>query len=129
MDIERYTDRLRRFTPKSLGAYAKSDQMTKSAVERNIQLLSDSELDIAMQLYKGMELRIAGDDESVLDRLEGKLGKALTEKLRRRRRLRNEIIHAHADMDYDKEVFEQAHDLSDVEGFVREVSRLLKESR
>lgn len=125
-DLKNYCSRLERITPKSLELYLKSDIVVKSAVERNLQLVSDSELDIMVQIYKGLELRIAGDDESILDRLEEKLGKATIAKVRERRRLRNDLIHAYSDSDFDKPVFEQAHNLSDVESLRREATRILK---
>ena len=75
-DLGRYKDRLEKIAPKDFNTYVKSDSIVKSAVERNLQLISDVQLDILMQLYKDMEIRIAGDDESVINNMEHKLGKA-----------------------------------------------------
>lgn len=125
VDLERYKARLEKMAPKSVDAYLKSDTILKSAIERNIQLISDVELDILMQLYKMLEIRIAGDDESIIAKFEEKLGKKLVERIKERRNLRNELIHAYTDSDYDRRVFEQARDLSDIEAFNKEVNRLL----
>ncbi len=128
-DLERYKIRLQKIAPKTLDAYAGSEIIVKSAVERNVQLISDVQLDVLVQLYKGMEIRIAGDDESVINNMEQKLGKALSEKVRERRRLRNELIHAYAESDFDEQVFEQAHGLKDIDDFINEVGRLVKENK
>ncbi len=128
-DLGRYKDRLEKIAPKDFNTYVKSDSIVKSAVERNLQLISDVQLDILMQLYKDMEIRIAGDDESVINNMEHKLGKASSEKIRERRRFRNELIHAYIESDYDKQAFEQAHSLNDVDNFIREVERLIKENK
>ncbi len=126
--LEHYATRLRKITPADLKSFADSD-ITKDAVERNLQLLSDVQLDILMQLYKGLELRIAGDEESVLERLKDKFSKGLLERVKRRRALRNNLVHAYADSEYDEEAFDQAHDLSDISEFSKEVNKLLHGSR
>lgn len=128
VDLERYKARLEKIVPKDMGTYHKSDIIVKGAVERNIQLVSDVELDVLMQLYKGLEMRIAADDESIISKFEEKLGKKLVEKIRERRELRNDLIHAYIESDYDKKVFEQAHDLSDIETFSKEVNKLMASS-
>ena len=120
--------RLEALAPKSADSYIKADPNIKDAVERNLQLVSDAELDIAMQLYKGMELRLGGDDESVLERVEPKLGKSIVSKLKERRKLRNALIHAYAESAYDKEAFAQAHGRDDIEAFIRKVNELMKAS-
>jgi uncharacterized protein YutE (UPF0331/DUF86 family) len=128
VNLEQYAERLEKITPPELKSYAKSD-IVKDAVERNLQLLSDTQLDILMQLYKDLELRIAGDEESVLDRLKEKFSKGLIEKVKRRRALRNNLVHAYVDSSYDKEAFEQAHNLEDIAEFKREVNKLMNNSR
>ncbi len=126
-DLEQYKERLEGFAPKDLKSYLKSDSILKSAVERHLQLISDLELDISALLYKGLELKLSGDDESVLDGLKDRLGKNLVEKIDNRRKLRNSLVHAYIDSNYDKEVFEQSHDMGDLRDFGREVRKIVKD--
>lgn len=94
-------------------------------MERNLQLVSDMQLDILMQLYKGLELRIAGDEESVLDRLKEKFSKGLIDKVKKRMALRNNLVRAYVDSGYDNEAFEQAHNLDDIAEFKKEINKLM----
>ena len=126
-DLEQYKERLEGFVPKDLKSYLKSDAILTSAVERHLQLISDLELDVSGLLYKGLELKLSGDYESILDGLKDRLGKNLVEKIDNRRKLRNSLVHAYIDSNYDKEAFEQAHDTSDLRDFGREIRKIIKE--
>ncbi len=124
--IREYEERIAKILPHEFGAYAKSDYVVKAAVERNIQLISDAELDIIMLLYRGLELSIAGSESTMLERIEGRLSGDVIKKVKGRRDLRNSLVHAYADSYYDREVFDQARDMKDIEEFRREASRLIK---
>jgi uncharacterized protein YutE (UPF0331/DUF86 family) len=126
LDLERYSDRLGKMLPGSMALYKKSDTILKSAVERNLQLISDIEIELLVLLYKGMELSLAGDDSSVIERLAGKLSGAALSGVRNRRNLRNLLVHAYSDTSYDDEAFDQASSLSDVRGLIKEVNRILE---
>jgi uncharacterized protein YutE (UPF0331/DUF86 family) len=128
-DLEKYEERLKESTPKEMKAYLKADYRTKNVVERNLQLASDTELDVMAQLYKGLGLIIADDDLSMINNLEGTLGRRTIEKAKERRRLRNTLVYAYADGHYDEQAFEQAHDLGDIEDFGREVKKILETSK
>ena len=120
-----YKENLRRILPKGYAAYRKSAPETKAAVERYLQVISEIELDVVVQVYKGFELRPAGGEESILDAAEEKLGRRLIDKVRTRRNLRNALVHAYSNID-DKEVFALAQDIGDVDEFERAAERLLK---
>ncbi len=123
-----YKERLADIVPKNAKDYFEANFIIKSAVERTLQLVSDTELDVLVLLYKALELDLAGDDESIIERMKQKLSASLIASIKRRRELRNRIIHAYADSAYDKEIFAQASDLSDVDEFEREVTKLAQKS-
>lgn len=125
LDLERYSERLKGITLKSQVDYKKSDSIVKAATERNLQLISDMELEVMMLLYKGLDLSLAGDDISLIDMLSGKISAAALSKTKERRILRNLLVHAYSDSSYDERVFQQASDLSDVKDFIKDVKKLL----
>ena len=124
-DLTLYAKRLDSMAPHSIDTYKDSEMMLKSAVERNLQLVSDVELDILAFLDKGLELGLSGDDSSLIDRFEGKFSKKVINKVRERRTLRNLLIHAYADSSYEKESFGQSHDTSDISDFIKEVKQII----
>ena len=126
--LEVYLKNLGSMAPKSLDAYKKADNILKSAIERNLQLVSDAELDILALLYKGLGLRLSGDDESIIESLSGKMSKKTINRVKERRTLRNLLIHAYAERGYDEEAFDQAHYTGDVNEFIKDVRRLLDSS-
>ncbi|MDG7018531.1 MAG: DUF86 domain-containing protein [Nitrososphaerota archaeon] len=110
--------------PDSEEGYRRADRTTRDATERRVQILGEAELDVIKTLYKDYGKRVVGDEESLVDAMEGTLGKKLIEQVKKRRALRNKIIHAYLDIDL-AEVFGQASNLKDVEEFEREVMKLI----
>ncbi len=125
-DLRRYSAILAEITPKSYELYGKAGNLVRSAVERNLQLVSDTELDIAVLLYKVLAPKPVGDDESVIESLSGKLPSRVISRLKERRRLRNLLIHAYAQAGYDRETFEQASSTKDVEEFIKGAKALVE---
>ncbi len=125
-DVKRFNERLSEMIPESLEEYGKSKYFIKAATERYLQLISDLELEILVILYKSMELSIAGEENSLIKRFEDKLNKKVINGIKKRRVLRNILVHAYSDVNYDKQTFEQANNLVDVESFIREVKRLIE---
>ena len=107
--------------------YHSLDYITKAAVERHLQLISDTELDVLALVNKHLGLGVPGDDNSILTRLEGKFRKDTIAALRERRRLRNALIHAYPIGEYDRDVYVQATDLTDITKFATEVGKLLED--
>lgn len=126
LDLEKYSGRLEKMLPDSKAQYKKSDGVTKSAVERNLQLISDIEMDVLILLYKGMELSLAGDDTSVINRMDSKMNKFVLDGVRARRDLRNQLVHAYSDSSYDDETFAQASSLADVRELIKETKKIIE---
>lgn len=124
-ELELYSKRLGAMVPKNLESYKNADIVLKSAVERNLQLVSDAQLDVLALLYKGLELRLMGDDSSLIDGFGSKLSKRSINRIKERRTLRNLLIHAYASSGYEKESFDQAYNTSDVTEFIKEARHLM----
>ncbi|MCL5094707.1 MAG: DUF86 domain-containing protein [Candidatus Marsarchaeota archaeon] len=124
-DLKIYSKRLSSIVPSDSDSYKNADIILKSAIERNLQLVSDVELDILALLYKGLELKLSGDDLSLIESLNGKLSKKSINKIKERRTLRNLLIHAYANSSYEEESFKQAYNTADVTEFIKEVGQLL----
>ena len=125
LDLERYCHRLSDIMPEEFDEYKESTHETKAAAERYLQLISDIEFEIAMRLYKARDLAIAGDEETLLDRIQPLLGKRVADAMRLRRALRNKLIHAYYDVTYDEDVFDLGNQLNDVDEFIKGVKKAL----
>jgi uncharacterized protein YutE (UPF0331/DUF86 family) len=111
--------------PESEEAYGRADRLTRDATERRLQVISESEVDIMRTLYKDLGRRVVGDEESLMDALSDQLGKKTIEQAKRRRALRNKLVHAYLDID-QAEVYREASELEDVEEFERAVAKLVR---
>ncbi len=124
-DIERYSGVLGSIVPSSYDAYKKSGITTKAAVERYLQLISDLELEVLALAYRGLDLGIAGGEDSLTSKFSGLLSKGAIEDFKARRALRNMLVHAYFDMHYDKEVYEQASNRSGILKFIKEINKIV----
>ncbi len=126
LDIERYSTMLSKIVPNNYEKYIKSESITKAAVERYLQLISDLELEVLLHVYKDIDLGISGSEESLVSRFENLLSKEVVGGFKKRRTLRNILVHAYFDMHYDKEVFEQAKNRNDISDFIKEIKEIVK---
>ncbi|MEM4122426.1 MAG: hypothetical protein QW644_03015 [Candidatus Micrarchaeaceae archaeon] len=124
-DLERYSNVLMEIVPSSYAKYAASDMKTKAAVERYVQLISDIELEVMALLYKGLDFGIAGGEEPLANGLSNVLSAEVINSFRKRRALRDSLVHAYFDMHYDKETFGEASNLSDIAKFIKEVKKII----
>jgi uncharacterized protein YutE (UPF0331/DUF86 family) len=124
--LAHYRAGLAKMLPKSLGEYKKAGHELRSATERDLQVISEAQLDIASSIYKAMELKPSGTEDSLINALRDVFGEKLTEKMRLRRKLRNELVHAYSDID-DDEAYKLASDTNDLDEFEKHVMRILKE--
>ncbi len=126
LDIERYSTMLSKIVPNNYEKYIKSESITKAAVERYLQLISDLELEVLLHVYKDIDLGISGSEESLVSRFENLLSKEVVGGFKKRRTLRNILVYAYFDMHYDKEVFEQAKNRNDISDFIKEIKEIVK---
>ena len=124
-DIEQYTIALSKFMPNNLKEYNDSNNVIKAACERYLQLINDLQIEVLALVYKGLELGIVGEDISLINTFESKINKKTLEKLKQRRALRNMLVHAYYNADYNKEVFAQSSNVNDVLDFIKQIKNII----
>ncbi len=103
----------------------KRDLIKRRVLERLLQLLSEVEIDIVEELYKGYKLNLVDEENSMILSISSLLGKKVTDQLRVRRNLRNQLVLAYNSYTV-AEVYEQAKDTSDIDSFKVSVRKLLR---
>lgn len=124
--IGEYKKRLGEIVPDSHQSYSKSEFVLQNAIERNLQLISDMQFDILLLVYKGLESKLEGDEDSLLESLKGRLGSKVVDGIKKRRLLRNLLVHAYKDNTYDETAFKQAKNTEDLDEFVKMIRRLVE---
>ena len=125
-DIKKYEETLKSVLPSSFSIYEKEDIKTKSTVERHLQLISDLEQNILVVLYKGLFEFFPTDIKDVFAKLSERLGGTVIEDVKRRKLFRNKLIHAYIAGLYDRESFEQAKNLSDIDSFIAAIKKAIR---
>jgi uncharacterized protein YutE (UPF0331/DUF86 family) len=113
---------------KSAAEYAKENYIVKRTIERDMQLISEVQLDIIIQVYKSLNLAAPGEEKSIITAMEKVMDKDLVEKIKARRNLRNELVHAYKDAN-DKDVFELASNLKDLERFIVDIKKFIQKKK
>lgn len=126
--IEEISDLIAKSLPKTEEAYRSADRLTMDATERRLQIVSEAELDAMRVLYKDIGERIVGDEESLIDSMEKSLGRGVVEQVKKRRALRNRLVHAYTDAD-PAEIYRQASERSDLKGFEKAVLSALRAAK
>ncbi len=122
-----YIQELRNTVPGTLEEYQSG--VERRACERLLQLAIEASTDICGMLVAGLHLGLPEDEDDVYGRLQraGVLQGETVQVLRRMRGFRNILVHENVDID-DAIVFEAASErLGDLDGFVGEVKRCLRE--
>ncbi len=110
LDLERFSKELAQVLPKTQEEYKKSNILVKSTVERRLQLISDTEIDILAILYKELNLKVVGEDLSLIAAFSEIFKDNINEKIRRLRDIRNKLIHEYKSEQFDEEVFKIANE-------------------
>jgi len=124
--IGEYKKRLKEILPDSHQSYSKSEFILKNAVERNLQLISNMQYDLLILLYKYLEMKLEGDENSLLENMKNRLGENLSDKIKERRVLRNLLVHAYKDNSYDETTYKQAKNTEDLDEFIKVIKRLIE---
>ncbi len=103
----------------------KSNVGVQRISERLLQLISEVELDISEEVYKGLKLKLVTEEKPLLHALDNVFGKSAVDRMVARRNMRNQLMHAYVSYNVE-EVFSQASDISDVEAFMNATKKLIK---
>ena len=125
LDLERFSKELVQVLPKTQEEYKKSNILVKSTVERRLQLISDTEIDILAILYKELNLKIVGEDLSLIAAFSEIFKDNISEKIRRLRDMRNRLIHEYKSEQFDEEVFKIANENLDERDIISEIKHLI----
>ena len=111
--------------PKTQEEYKKSNILVKSTVERRLQLISDTEIDILAILYKELNLKVVGEDLSLIAAFSEIFKGNVNEKIRRLRDIRNKLIHEYKSEQFDEEVFKIANENLDESDIISGIKHLM----
>lgn len=123
-DTKGYLNELESVLPGTVEAYKSAGLMLKRTVERDMQLINDSEIDVLALLVKIKEISIAPSEEALIDRFDKLLSRKIINHLKEFRRLRNILTHTYKNENYDESVFNSAQKLGDVRLFIKEIERI-----
>ena len=125
LDLERFSKELSQVLPKTQEEYKKSNILVKSTVERRLQLISDTEIDILAILYKELNLKVVGEDLSLIAAFSEIFKGNVNEKIRRLRDIRNKLIHEYKSEQFDEEVFKIANENLDESDIISGIKHLM----
>ena len=125
LDLERFSKELAQVLPKTQEEYKKSNILVKSTVERRLQLISDTEIDILAILYKELNLKVVGEDLSLIAAFSEIFKGNVNEKIRKLRDIRNKLIHEYKSEQFDEEVFKIANENLDESDIISGIKHLM----
>ncbi|MCL4399620.1 DUF86 domain-containing protein [Candidatus Parvarchaeota archaeon] len=121
LDLERFSKELSHVLPKTVEEYKKSDILIKSTVERRLQLISDTEIDILAILYKELNMKVVGEDISLIAAFSEIFKEKINKKVRELRDMRNKLIYEYKSAQFDEEVFKIATENLDEKDIISEI--------
>ena len=128
-EINVFVNEIKSKPPQTLDRYLSSEFVLKRAFERDLQLISDTEMEILALLARIKDVGIAATDSGLMDKFRKILTSKTLEYVRELRRLRNVLMHSYADRKYDEKVYDSVTRLESVEVFVEEVEKIVKSLR
>ncbi|MCW6159358.1 MAG: DUF86 domain-containing protein [Thermoplasmatales archaeon] len=111
--------------PDSLKEYLESDLTLKRTFERDLQLISETQLEILSLLTRVKGIGISSSESGLIDKFRGILSFKTVEDVKERRKLRNMLTHAYSNIKYDENVYNSARELKKVKLFVSEVESVV----
>ncbi len=122
-EMEYYIGLLEKIMPEKSNEYVKLDEIKKAAIERYSQLISEAQLDICKEIYKSMNLPPPNSNESIFEKLKGKIDQKTLSKIIKLREIRNELIHAYSSFD-DLKLFNVLIPNNYMQDFVKEIKEI-----
>ena len=124
-EITQYVNEIEERIPGSLKEYLESDLMLKRTFERDLQMISETQLEVLSLLTRVKGTGIASSENGLIDKFKNTLSFKTIEDVRERRRLRNMLIHAYSNTKYDENVYDSARELKKVKLFISEVESVV----
>jgi uncharacterized protein YutE (UPF0331/DUF86 family) len=127
-EITQYVNEIEERLPSSLKEYLESDLTLKRTFERDLQLISDTQLEILSLLTRVKRIGIASSENGLIDKFRNTLSFKTVEDIREHRRLRNMLTHAYANTKYDEDVYNSARELKKVKIFISELKKIISKT-
>ena len=127
-EITQYVNEIEERLPGSLKEYLESDLTLKRTFERDLQLISETQLEILSLLTRVKGIGIASTEDGLIDKFRKTLSFKTIEDVRERRRLRNMLIHTYSNAKYDEDVYNSARELKKVKVFVGELENIISKT-
>ena len=128
VEITQYIKEIEDRTPTSLNHYLESDLTVKRTFERDLQLISETQLEILSLLTRAKGIGISSSENGLIDKFKNILSPRVVEDTRERRKLRNILTHAYSNIRFDENVYNSALDLKKVKQFMREVEMIISKT-
>ena len=122
--LDGYLAKIKEYLPTGLEEY-RAEEMRRRAIERLLLISIQSLFDISGMVVKHLEFGIPSGDEDILDRLvKGRvIGRTLAQKLKEIRKIKDQLIYWHSDVD-DAELFDfLTNNLSNLQEFSRQIKK------
>ena len=128
VEITQYIKEIEDRTPTSLNHYLESDLTLKRTFERDLQLISETQLEILSLLTRAKGIGISSSENGLIDKFKNILSPRVVEDTRERRKLRNILTHAYSNTRFDENVYNSTLDLKKVKQFMREVGTIISKT-
>ncbi|MCL6002423.1 MAG: DUF86 domain-containing protein [Thermoplasmatales archaeon] len=125
-EIAQYVNEIEKRLPGSLKEYLEADLTLKRTFERDLQLISEIQLEILSLLIRAKGIGIAASENGLIDKFRNILSPKTIEEIRELRKLRNMLIHTYSNVKYDENVYISARELKKVKRFMREVEDTIR---
>ena len=100
----------------------------KRTFRRDLQLISDTQLEILSLLTRVKGIGIASSENGLIDKFRNTLSFKTVEDIREHRRLRNMLTHIYANTKYDEDVYNSARELRKVKIFISELETIISKT-
>ena len=127
-EITQYVNEIGERLPCSLKGYLESDLTLKRTFERDLQLISDTQLEILSLLTRVKGIGIPSSENGLIDKFRNTLSFKTVEDIREHRRLRNMLTYAYANIKYDEDVYNAARELKKVKTFISELETIISKT-
>ena len=127
-EITQYVNESEERLPSSLKECLEPDLTLKRTFERDLQLISDIQLEILSLVTRVKGMGIASSENELIDKFRSTLSFKTVEDIRVHRRLRNMLTHTYSNTKYDEDVYNSARELKKVKIFISELETIISKT-
>ena len=121
-ELENYTEEIHELIPESKEEYLKSLK-TRRAIERQLQIMIECVIDIAILLIKALKLTVPTDEASIFEILKPHL--SIPKKLNEMKGFRNILVHRYGEINNERVYRYVKEDLDDFHIFLEDAKKII----